>query len=145
MINKVLIEIKGTQRYGPDKEVIEMATVGTIRDNGSAYIIKYNEEQEPPDKPNKVTLMVMKDESSVELTRSGGVNSVLFIEKGNRHLCRYASEVGDMLIGVHGKDVEIALDERACGSIAFKYDIDINSSVTSQNTVELCISQRQLN
>ncbi len=145
MINKVLIEIKGTQRYGLDKEVIEMATVGTIRDNGSAYIIKYNEEQEPPEQPNKVTLMVMKDESSVELTRSGGVNSVLFIEKGSRHLCRYASEVGDMLIGVHGRDVEIALDERACGSIAFKYDIDINSSVTSQNTVELSITQRQLN
>ena len=40
-MEKILIEIKGTQRYGKDTDVTELTTFGTIRDDGVAYIIRY--------------------------------------------------------------------------------------------------------
>ena len=47
-MEKILIEIKGTQRYGKDTDVTELTTFGTIRDDGVAYIIRYKEELEEP-------------------------------------------------------------------------------------------------
>ena len=49
-MEKILIEIKGTQQYGRDTDVTELTTFGTIRDDGTAYIIKYKEERRADDK-----------------------------------------------------------------------------------------------
>ena len=85
-MEKILIELKGTQRFGNEKDSIELATFGTLRDDGKSYIIRYSEEQEPPEAPVKVTVKVKKDLSSVEMTRLGTAHSSLFIEKSRRNL-----------------------------------------------------------
>ena len=46
--DKVLVEVKATQQYGHDTDVTDLTTYGTLRDDGAAYIIKYNEELENP-------------------------------------------------------------------------------------------------
>lgn len=135
-MDKILIEIKGTQRYGREKDTIEMATFGTLRDDGSAYIIKYNEEQEPPEEPIKVTVKISKDESAVEMTRFGKTHSSLFIEKSRRNLCRYGTDIGNMMMGIYGKEIEADIHDKG-GSFSFAYDIDFNGSVASHNTVNL--------
>lgn len=133
-MDKILLEIKGTQRYGRESDVLELTTYGTLRDDGAAYIIRYKEEQEPPQKPVTVTVRVQKDESCVEMTRLGNGHSSLYIEKSKRNLCRYGTEFGDMLMGVYGRDIEADLEN---GCFNFEYDIDFNGSVASQNTVKM--------
>lgn len=135
-MEKILIELKGIQRFGKEKDTVELATFGTIRDDGRAYIIKYTEEQEPPEAPVKVTVRVKKDLSSVEMVRLGTSHSSLFIEKSKRNLCSYNTEFGNMLMGIYGKEIEAELNKDG-GLFTFEYDIDFNGSLASQNRVDL--------
>ncbi|HIW84915.1 MAG TPA: DUF1934 domain-containing protein [Candidatus Eubacterium faecipullorum] len=138
-MEKILIEIKGTQQYGRDTDVTELTTFGTIRDDGTAYIIKYKEEIEEPQESVRVTVRVNKDESAVQMTRTGSSHSSLLIEKSKRHLCNYGTEFGDLLMGVYGRDIEADIEN---GRFHFEYDIDFNGAVASQNTVRMNISKR---
>lgn len=48
-MKRILLEITGIQQVDDIKDCIELTTVGTMRDDGTAYVIKYNEEQERSD------------------------------------------------------------------------------------------------
>lgn len=137
-MERILIEVKGTQRYGRDTDVTELTTFGTIRDDGVAYIIRYKEELEEPGESVTVTVRVNKDESAVEMTRLGKTHSSLLIEKSKRHLCNYGTEFGDLLIGIYGRDIEADIEN---GRFNFEYDIDFNGAVASQNKVRLSFSK----
>lgn len=137
-MEKILIEVKGTQRYGKDTDVTELTTFGTIRDDGVAYIIRYKEELEEPGESVTVTVRVNKDESAVEMTRLGKTHSSLLIERAKRHLCNYSTEFGDMLMGIYGRNIEADAEN---GRFDFEYDIDFNGAVASQNKVRLSFSK----
>ncbi len=141
-MDRILLEITGTQQIDDQKDKIELTTVGTIRDDGTAYIVKYKEEQEPPTKPINVTVRIAKDSSSVNMTRTGALDSCLLIEKSKRNQCQYRTPFGDVLMGVYGKEVETVIEENG-GSFNFVYDIDINGSVTSKNTVNMIFRKNQ--
>lgn len=138
MTKKALITIIGCQKYEGDgyKDKIEMKTVGTIEENDSDYIIRYNEEFAPNKSPIKTKLNIAKDESRVEMIKSGPYSSCLIIEKSKRHLCNYGTEYGDMLMGIFGRSVENGYGENE-GSFKFSYDIDVNGAITSQNEVTI--------
>ncbi len=136
MNKNTLIKITGTQRLGSDSDKIEMTTVGTLEETENEYILKYKEENEPPLMPNEVKLSITKDENKVEMLRSGRVGSLLIIERSKRNLCNYATEFGDILMGIYGRDIENTFDgEKGC--FTFGYDIDVNGALTSQNEVKV--------
>ena len=43
-MDRILLEITGTQRVDGQKDQLELTTMGTLRDDGTAYIIRYTEE-----------------------------------------------------------------------------------------------------
>lgn len=135
-MKRILLEITGTQTVDKQKDELVLTTMGTLRDNGAAYIITYKEEQEPPLSPVNVTVHVQKDESSVQITRSGGSEGCLIIEKEKRHQTPYGTEFGDLLLGIHGREISVDTDENG-GKFFFAYDIDINGAVTSENEIKL--------
>lgn len=141
-MDRILLEITGTQQTDRDKDKIELTTIGTIRDDGSAYIVRYTEEQTPPLAPVKVTVRIQKDESAVQMTRTGAFDSCLMIEKSKRNLCRYGTEFGDILLGIYGREIETKIDD-ANGSFFFGYDVDINGAHASKNTVNMVFSKNQ--
>lgn len=138
--DKVLVEVKATQQYGHDTDVTDLTTYGTLRDDGAAYIIKYNEELENPSETVCVTVRVQKDESFVEMTRSGRSHACLTIEKAKRNLCSYGTDFGNILMGIYGKDIEANAED---GLFNFEYDIDFNGSVSSQNKVRMKLTKTQ--
>ncbi|MBQ3904380.1 MAG: DUF1934 domain-containing protein [Eubacterium sp.] len=131
---KALIKVTGKQNYGNDDDKIELTTIGTLEETDNEYILSYNEELEPNSAPIKTRLSVRKDEKRVELMRSGGFGSLLIIERSRRNLCTYATEFGDLLMGIYGKNIENEIEEKK-GKISFDYDVDINGALTSQNEV----------
>lgn len=140
MADKVLVTIVGKQKYDNLNDKIEMTTVGTIEENENGFTLRYNEEQEPPLKPNRATLKISKDEKNVEMIRSGSTNSCLIIEKSRRNLCNYSTQYGDMLMGIFGREINIEYDEESSKRIFhFAYDIDINGALSSQNDVEVTL------
>lgn len=131
---KALITIIGHQKFDDDKDQVEMKTVGTVEYDDDNYIIRYNEELENSTAPLRAKLNIAKDESKVEMIKSGAYSSCLIIEKSKRHLCNYGTEYGDMLMGIFGREVENDFNESE-GTFKFSYDIDINGAISSQNDV----------
>ncbi len=136
MKKKALITVIGRQNYNGDKDEIKMKTVGTIEHCDDRYIIRYDENLEEVSTPLKSKITIAKDESKVEMIKTGPYSSYLVIEKSKRHLCNYGTEYGDMLMGIFGKNVENNFDENE-GSFDFSYEIDINGAVSSQNDVTI--------
>ncbi len=131
---KALITIIGHQKFDDDKDQVEMKTVGTVEYDDDNYIIRYNEELENSTAPLRAKLNIAKDESKVEMIKSGAYSSCLIIEKSKRHLCNYGTEYGDILMGIFGREVENDFNENE-GTFKFSYDIDINGAISSQNDV----------
>jgi uncharacterized beta-barrel protein YwiB (DUF1934 family) len=139
MTKKALIEIIGSQHYGAQNDdSVELTTVGTIEEEADKYIIRYNEEQEIPTKPIKAKLTITKDDKKVEMMRYGEHSSCLIIERSKRNLCRYGTEYGDLLMGIYGRGIESDYSDGE-GTFKFKYDIDVNGALTSQNEVKVKI------
>lgn len=132
---KALIKVTGRQNYDSDgNDKIELTTIGTVEETDNEYILSYNEELEPHSAPVKTRLSVRKDEKRVELMRSGAYGSLLIIERSRRNLCTYATEFGDLLMGIYGKNIENEIEDKK-GKISFDYDVDINGALTSRNEV----------
>lgn len=131
---KALITIIGHQKFDDDKDQVEMKTVGSFEHDDDNYIIRYNEELENSTAPLRAKLNIAKDESKVEMIKSGAYSSCLIIEKSKRHLCNYGTEYGDMLMGIFGREIETEFNETE-GTFKFSYDIDINGAISSQNDV----------
>lgn len=131
---KALITIIGHQKFDDDKDQVEMKTVGTFEHDDDNYIIRYNEELENSTAPLRAKLNISKDESKVEMIKSGAYSSCLIIEKSKRHLCNYGTEYGDMLMGIFGREIKTEFNETE-GTFKFSYDIDINGAISSQNDV----------
>lgn len=131
---KALITIIGHQKFDDDKDQVEMKTIGTVEQDDENYIIRYNEELENSTAPLRAKLNIAKDESKVEMIKSGAYSSCLIIEKSKRHLCNYGTEYGDMLMGIFGREIETEFNETE-GTFKFSYDIDINGAISSQNDV----------
>lgn len=138
----VLLQIIGTQWIDRQKEKMELTTVGTFKETADAYIINYSEEQEPPLAPIQVCVTIQKNESSVEMTRSGAHSSCLIIEKSKRNLCHYGTEYGDILMGISGHTIEGEYaDDKGC--FIFSYDIDMNGALVSRNEVRMTFRKNQ--
>lgn len=141
-MNKILLEIKGIQRVDNQRDKMELTTVGTIEETADTYIINYTEEQEPPTAPINVCVKINKDETAVEMTRSGAFNSCLIIEKSKRNLCHYGTEFGDILMGISGHTIEGECDDGK-GKFIFTYDIDMNGALVSRNEVRINFRNNQ--
>lgn len=139
---KILLDVVGIQRVGMEQDKMELTTIAELEENDTFYIIKYTEEQEPPIPAVNVCVKVNKDESLVEMTRSGPFESCLTIERSGRNLCRYGTEYGDILMGISGHSIETQFDGES-GEFSFAYDIDINGALASKNEVRLIFRKNQ--
>jgi Uncharacterized protein conserved in bacteria len=134
-----LISIKGTVvSDSAQPDVIEMITSGRYcSKNGKRYII-YKESEATGLDGITTTLKVEPD--AVTLIRSGTAQTRLLIAKGQRQLCHYGTDYGDMMVGISGCHVNSSLDD-AGGELQFDYTLDINSSMVSHNEVYISVRE----
>ncbi len=141
-MEKVLIEVVGTQNIDNQFDKTELKTIGTFEELEEKYIIRYKEEQGEGEKPVDVSIVVLKDESVVEMTRDGEISSCLVIERSQRNLCHYGTAYGDILMGISGHFIEHEPNENG-GKFSFGYDIDINGALASKNRVKLSYKKKK--
>lgn len=133
-MEKVLIEVIGTQNIDSQFDKTELKTVGTFEELEEKYIIRYKEEQGEGEAP--------VDVSVVEMTRDGAISSRLVIERSQRNLCHYGTAYGDILMGISGHSIEHEPNENG-GKFSFGYDIDINGALASKNRVKLTYKKKK--
>lgn len=140
---KVTITLKSvsdTKNGFPD--VMELITQGTFKPiklgNANGWEISY-EDSEATGFAGSTTTVSCIGDTLASMTRSGSADAHLVIEKDRRHHCHYGTEYGDMLLGVSASRIINRLTEDG-GELYFKYTIDVNSALISENEVYLEIS-----
>ncbi len=138
MMKNVLIKITGKQGIGEDTDSVELTTVGKMGIKEGKFLLTYDESELLGVKGIKTSLMV-KDDDTVVLQRSGGYTSRLVVQKGVRNSCFYSTPHGDLLIGIFGETVSHNLSENG-GTVNMSYTIDSNLQLISRNSVEINVS-----
>lgn len=133
MKQDVFISIKGVQQVDDEQDVTELFTQGCFYKKNDNYYITYDESATTGFDGSKTTLKI-EGNSKVTLLRSGTIKSHLVIENGSRNIGHYGTEEGDMAIGIYTKQIESGLSDSG-GDLYFHYDLDINSSLISENEV----------
>ena len=137
-MKNVLISIKGTQTVDDQQDVIELTTVGKMGEKNGHVFITYSEEQ--TGLPAVITTLKIIGEDSVTVQRSGGNNSRLMVEKGQRNLSHYETGYGALTIGVFGEKIINKINGNG-GQLTLCYTIDANSSLLSRNQLEISIKE----
>lgn len=139
MKKDVIIEIKGAYRQEDDEDEIDFITAGTYSSKNGIYYIAYDESEMTGFEGCRTTLQV--EDGRVVMTRSGKNKSQLIIERGVRHQCHYDTDDGiSMIIGVSGSNLISHLNEDG-GDLSFRYSLDINTYLTSENQVAVTVRQ----
>jgi len=135
----VIISIKGIYKTEGDKDVVELMTQGTYSRKDGCYYLQY-QESEATGMDGVTTTLKIIDDSLVSLSRSGMQGTQLMVEKGKRHLCHYDTGYGNLMVGVNAAKIESSLNDEG-GDLHFKYSLDINSSLASENEVFINIKE----
>lgn len=141
MMKDVLISIKGVYIDEDDRDVVELFTIGQYYSRNGNYYISYDETEATGFEGSRTTLKV-ENEDKVTMLRSGAASSQLIVERGVRHQCHYDVGFGDMMIGVLGSRIKSSLTD-AGGNLEFKYSLDINSLLASQNEMYIHVRERR--
>ena len=143
MKKDVLISIKGVSNIDGEEDIIELMTVGNLFVKDGKQIITY-QESEATGFAGTTMMLELTGSSSVILKRRGANRSQLIIEKGRRHLCHYDTGAGELMIGVFSDSITNTLCDTG-GDVSFKYSLDINSSLASENEVYINVKECQRN
>lgn len=139
MKKDVLIRIKGIQVVEDEQDVTELFTHGLFYKKNDNYYITYEETETTGFDGSKTTLKV-EGNNKVTLMRSGKSKSHLIIENGERNVGHYGTEDANMMIGVYTKEILSELTD-AGGDIYFSYELDINSTLISENEVFINVKE----
>ena len=133
---KAIINVKGTQIVEGDENVTEITSEGTFEIKDGYPIMTYIESDADGAKVT-AKLSVLSDSSFV-FERKGDISTKMVIEVGSRHNCAYSTPYGELMLGICGKSLENKANEGG-GYIKLSYSIDINSSLISENEIEINI------
>ncbi|MBQ2389773.1 MAG: DUF1934 domain-containing protein [Clostridia bacterium] len=67
-------------------------------------------------------------------------SSKLIMTEGERNMCHYRTQFGDILLGVYCNEVNNELNDSG-GKISMSYTLDVNASVLSENKVTIKIRE----
>jgi len=141
MKKKYIISISGKQILNGEEGVSELTTFGTYLKKGDKRYISYDEYNEDVNQSVKTTLKVETDDK-VTLMRNKS-SSRLILEKGRRHQCFYDVSFGNtLMLGVFANSIENNLTDDG-GRLHFKYTLDIDSSITSLNEVDITVKEAE--
>ena len=121
-----------------DTSNIELTTTGNYSRVNGRWVLLYDEMSE--DKTAVIKTMIKVDDKSVTITRNGEGSSKLIMTEGERNMCHYRTQFGDILLGVYCNEVNNELSDSG-GKILMSYTLDVNASVLSENKVTIKIRE----
>ncbi|MCC2253937.1 DUF1934 domain-containing protein [Ruminococcus sp. CLA-AA-H200] len=133
MTKDVLVSISGKHigileepagQYESGDDVIEVVTPASYYCRNGKHYILYDEvlEGRGGTIKNKIKISGL---DSVEIMKSGVLNSHMIFEKNKKNLTYYRTPYGQMLIGVNTKNMEINVEDDNIG-VQVDYELDVN-------------------
>ena len=133
MEKQVFINIEGSHSGPEDSYSSQTNTQGVLRLLENGYELSYDELK------GCVTTLLIEDGGLVTMTRDGAYTTQMVMERGQRHVCHYATPFGDMLLGIFAKKVESSVTEDG-GELLLHYTIDVNADLASSNELKITVS-----
>lgn len=145
MTKDVLIRISGLQRMDDQSDDVEVITTGDyFQKNGKHYVI-YDEMLEGIEGMVRNTVKITPQ--MLDIRKSGVINTHMVFEKDQKQVTRYATPLGDMMIGISTSRIHLQEQEDRL-NVSVEYSLDINyESMTVCNIIlDICSREKaQLN
>ncbi|MGI5855063.1 MAG: DUF1934 domain-containing protein [Candidatus Merdivicinus sp.] len=139
MKKDVSIRIKGVYTVDADQTTAELFTVGSMYKKNEHYYITYDE-SETTGFEGCTTTVKIEAPDRVTLIRRGSSSSHLVLQKGRRNVGSYDMMGNPMEIGVYTDSMDCSFTD-AGGDLRLRYTLDMNSSLMSENELEISVSE----
>ncbi len=136
----VIIDIKGIQEIDGESDVIEVTTVGKMNVIAGKTYLKYDDSAATGVKGVSCVIKIDPEDDSVVMSRSGALNSRMYIKKGQRHICHYQTGQGTLTMGIFGEMIKNGINAEG-GELCMSYTLDANCQFLSRNKVEITVKQ----
>ncbi len=137
----VIIELKSVQLSEGDKSEIELVTEGVYKKKSGGFEVEYDE-TEATGFDGSHTIISCIGENYASLIRKGKLCSKLIIEKDKKHHAYYDTPYGSLMVGIYAEKIDNKLGDTG-GKLYFKYTVDVNSSLVSENEVFINVTERK--
>ncbi len=125
----VKITVIGVQQIDGQTDKTEMTTVGTLTEQADGYVLQYAESA-ATGLDNTVTTLRIQPQM-VTMERTGAHAGLLVLEYKKRHLCSYATPIGNVMLGVYTDAVDAQMSQ-AGGTVQVSYTLDIGGNMMSR-------------
>lgn len=142
MKNDYLITIDGRHTADDDTETISLSTFGSyVHRDGKDYITY--KETDATGYEGDVTTVMLENSNRATITRHGKTRSRLVIEKGQKHMCHYETDYGNLMIGILADKIDNRLQADG-GEVRLRYSLDINSNALSVNELNITVKENHV-
>lgn len=139
MTKDVLISISGLHYDALDGEgqPVEVITPAAYYlKNGKHYVV-YDEMVEGMPGTIKNTIKITGD-YMFEIRKSGIADTHMVFEKDRINMTNYATPYGDMMVGIHTKDMKVNVEEENI-DVSISYALDVNNELLSDCEIKVNI------
>ncbi len=139
MTKEVLIAISGLQAELDEEEAIEVISRGQYyKKNGKHYVTYEEMDESNPGHLTKNTIKISADQ--VDMIRNGQSRVHMVFARGQNNLAYYNTPFGQMLMGIHTREIELYEEEQEI-LVKLFYSLELNYSHISDCEVAIRISQ----
>lgn len=139
MKENYLISVCGRQVVDDQAGEVEVTALGSYLERNGKRYISYKEYDEDTNE-SQTSILKIEGDRCVTLIRGGAEGTRLILEKGKRHLCQYATDYGQMMLGVFTSKVDNQLTDKG-GQLTVNYTLDLDANLSSVN--QLCITVKE--
>ena len=136
----VIIDIKGIQEVDGEEDVVSVTTVGKMDVIVGKTYLRYDDSAATGMEGVSCLIKIDREDNSVVMSRSGALNSRMYVKKGQRHICHYQTAQGTLTMGIFGESVQENIGKDG-GSLFMSYTLDVNYGMVSRNKVEINVKQ----
>ena len=135
MKEKWIMTLRNVQYEDDDTTEITLNTEANylLLSDGTKAIVY--QETETTGMEGSITRLQVSSDNTVSIIRNGTFQAHLVIQMGKKHFCSYETPFGELSFGVSAKYVHNNLTSDNGGTLAFRYIIDSNSSLLSDNEI----------
>lgn len=136
----VKITVIGVQEMDGQTDTTEMTTVGTLSEDVGGYVLRYAESAATGFNDTVTTLRIQPQ--IVTMERTGAHAGLLVLEHKKRHLCSYATPIGNVMLGVYTETVETQLTQTG-GTVNVSYTLDIGGNMMSRQKLTVRVDRKE--
>lgn len=130
------IELTSTQKYGKEKDTVNLQTMGNFVQMGDKKYIVYKEYIGKTQDNFVVNTLKIIGKNCAVLIKNNLKQTRMIFEKNRRHYCPYHTDLGTITFGVFTDLIDFK-EKASGGSVHLRYSLDMNAALVSENELNI--------